>query len=73
MVRSAIENGAKKAVVIGGGVLGLEAAWQLKKAKLDVTVLEAMPRLMPKQLDEGASGILQKVIESIEVKIVTGA
>ncbi|HHX53893.1 MAG TPA: FAD-dependent oxidoreductase [Clostridiales bacterium] len=72
-VRYAIENGAKKAVVIGGGVLGLEAAWQLKKAKLDVTVLEAMPRLMPKQLDEGASAILKKVIESKEVKIVTGA
>ncbi len=71
-VREAIENGAKKAVVIGGGVLGLEAAWQLKLAKLDVTVLETMPRLMPRQLDESASEILKKVIESKEVRIETG-
>lgn len=36
----------KHAVVIGGGVLGLEAAWELKKAGLEVTVLELAPQLM---------------------------
>ena len=37
---------AENAVVIGGGVLGLEAAWELKKAGLNVTVLEVAPVLM---------------------------
>lgn len=39
---------SKKAVVIGGGVLGLEAAWGLKNLGLDVTVLEVMPRVLPR-------------------------
>ena len=45
---------SKNAVVIGGGVLGLEAAWELKKAGLSVTVLEAAPMLMGRQLDATA-------------------
>ena len=36
----------RNVVVIGGGVLGLEAAWEMKKAKCHVTVLEAAPLLM---------------------------
>ena len=49
---------SKNAVVIGGGVLGLEAAWELKKAGLSVTVLEAAPMLMGRQLDATAGSIL---------------
>ena len=52
-----------KAVVIGGGVLGLEAAWELKKAGLEVTVLEMAPSLMGRQLDE-SSGEQLKIIAS---------
>lgn len=54
---------AAKAVVIGGGVLGLEAAWELKKAGIDVQVLEAAPILMGRQLDENASDILRMFAE----------
>ena len=39
----ALMKSTEKAVVIGGGVLGLEAAWELKKAGLEVTVLEMAP------------------------------
>lgn len=53
---------AKNAVVIGGGVLGLEAAWELKKAKCNVTVLELAPTLMSRQLDDKSSGFLEKII-----------
>ena len=49
----------KEAVVIGGGVLGLEAAWELKKAHCKVTVLELAPRLMGRQLDEGAGEMIK--------------
>ena len=42
------ERNAKKAVCIGGGVMGLEGAWGLKAGGLDVTVLETAPGLLPK-------------------------
>lgn len=67
-----IAKKSKKAVVIGGGVLGLEAAWGLKNLGLDVTVLEVMPRVLPRQLDEKGSQLLEKMIKEAEVKILTG-
>ena len=53
----------RNVVVIGGGVLGLEAAWEMKKAKCHVTVLEAAPLLMGRQLDEGAADMLKLISE----------
>ena len=60
-------------VVIGGGVLGLEAAWEMKKAKCKVTVLESAPQLMGRQLDDGAGDMLKKITEKNDISIVTGA
>lgn len=62
----------RHAVVIGGGVLGLEAAWELKKAKCDVTVLELAPVLMGRQLDLGAGEMLKKISEGHGIRIHTG-
>src|SRR5699024_9681565 len=59
-------------VVIGGGVLGLEAAWELKKAHKNVTVLELAPQIMGRQLDETASEMLTSISESNGIKIHTG-
>ena len=59
-------------VVIGGGVLGLEAAWELKKAGCQVTVLEVAPVLMGRQLDEGAAAMLGSIAESVGIKVRTG-
>ena len=59
-------------VVIGGGVLGLEAAWELKKAGCQVTVLEAAPVLMGRQLDEGAAAMLGSIAERVGIKVRTG-
>lgn len=61
----------KNVVVIGGGVLGLEAAWELRKAKCKVTVLEIAPQLMGRQLDEAAGEILKAASESQGVEIRT--
>lgn len=62
---------AKKAVVIGGGVLGLEVASELKKMRLDVTVLEAAPKLMSRQLDDETSEVLVKVAREYGIPIHT--
>ena len=59
-------------VVIGGGVLGLEAAWELKKARKNVTVLEAAPQIMGRQLDEAASQMLTAISESNGIDIHAG-
>ena len=63
---------SKNAVVIGGGVLGLEAAWELKKAGLSVTVLEAAPMLMGRQLDATAGSILEEISRRNGIAIHTG-
>lgn len=63
----------KQAVVIGGGVVGLEAAWELKKYQCDVTILEAMPSLMSNKLDPSASHMLQEIFEENGIRILAGA
>ncbi len=50
----------RRAVVIGGGLLGLEAAWGLKRRGMDVAVVHLMPTLMERQLDEAAGKLLQR-------------
>lgn len=62
----------KKAVVIGGGVLGLEAVWEMLGAGMQVTVVEHAPRLMPRQLDEGSSARLADLIKSHGVSLLLG-
>lgn len=62
----------KNVVVIGGGVLGLEAAWEMKKAKCQVTVVEIAPMLMGRQLDYPAGALLQSIIEGCGIGIRVG-
>ncbi|MBI4936763.1 MAG: NAD(P)/FAD-dependent oxidoreductase, partial [Nitrosomonadales bacterium] len=54
----------RHAVVIGGGLLGLEAANGLKLRGMDVTVVHLMPWLMERQLDRTAAGLLQRSLEA---------
>ena len=63
----------KNAVVIGGGLLGLEAAYGLKQRGMNVTVLHLMDRIMDRQLDKKASLMLKNAIEQKGIKILTGA
>ena len=67
-----VAKDAKRAVIIGGGVMGLESGWELKKGGLDVTVLETAPGLLPRQLDDAASAMLQAACEKAGVHVVTG-
>ncbi|WP_341896379.1 nitrite reductase large subunit NirB [Ferrovibrio terrae] len=61
------------AVVIGGGLLGLEAAAGLSEQGMDVTVVHIMPTLMERQLDASAGYLLKKAIEDRGIKVMTGA
>ncbi len=63
----------RHAVVIGGGLLGLEAANGLKLRGMDVTVVHIMPWLMERQLDRTAGGLLQKSLEQRGLKFEIGA
>ena len=53
---------AKRAAVIGAGVLGLEAAWELKRSGCDVTLIGHSDQIMGKQLDRDGSQFMKKVI-----------
>ncbi|MFZ3218772.1 MAG: nitrite reductase large subunit NirB [Rhodoferax sp.] len=63
----------KHAVVIGGGLLGLEAANGLMLRGMDVTVVHVMPTLMERQLDTVAGKMLQKSLEDRGLKFLIGA
>ncbi|ABM36721.1 nitrite reductase large subunit NirB [Polaromonas naphthalenivorans] len=62
----------KHAVVIGGGLLGLEAANGLMKRGMQVTVVHVMPTLMERQLDEVAGKLLQKSLTERGMKFLIG-
>ncbi|MBX3529666.1 MAG: nitrite reductase large subunit NirB [Rhizobiaceae bacterium] len=62
-----------KAVVIGGGLLGLEAAAGLKARGMEVTVVHVMPTLMERQLDPAAGYLLQKALEERGITVLTKA
>ncbi len=63
------QNGATEAAVLGGGLLGLEAAKAVYDLGLNPHVVEFAPRLMPRQLDKGASDMLQAKIEELNIGI----
>ncbi|MBV1932247.1 MAG: nitrite reductase large subunit NirB [Porticoccaceae bacterium] len=70
----AIRDGAKGGsvgVVIGGGLLGLEAAKALKDLGLTTHVVEFAPRLMAVQVDDGGGAMLRQKIEELGVKVHT--
>lgn len=62
-------SGNKKAAVLGGGLLGLEAAKAVKDLGLETHVIEFAPSLMPRQLDENGGQLLKDIIEELGIKI----
>ncbi|MFE4830158.1 nitrite reductase large subunit NirB [Streptomyces sp. NPDC056672] len=64
--------GARVGAVVGGGLLGLEAAGALRAMGLETHVVEFAPRLMPIQMDEGGGEVLLRKIEDLGVLVHTG-
>ncbi|EMP54416.1 nitrite reductase, large subunit, nucleotide-binding protein [Marinobacter santoriniensis NKSG1] len=64
-------QGGETGVVVGGGLLGLEAANALKSLGLNAHVVEFAPRLMPVQLDDDGGAVLRQKIEELGVQVHT--
>src|SRR5919201_1962740 len=64
--------GRRAAMVVGGGLLGLEAANALRGMGFSPNVVELAPRLMPMQVDEGGGGLLRRLIEKLDLTVHTG-
>ncbi|HEY9062972.1 MAG TPA: FAD-dependent oxidoreductase [Pseudobacteroides sp.] len=64
---------ARKIIIIGAGFVGLEAAFNLYKKGKEVTVIERAPRVLPGQLDEIASGMIQNGLEEEGIRLVLNA
>jgi len=62
----------KKAIIIGGGLLGLEAADQLKALGLDITVVELANRLLPRQVDDKGAHIFEEGILKQGIHLAKG-
>ena len=63
-------EGARRAAVIGGGLLGLEAAYGIASRGCPVTVVHLMDRLMERQLDEGAAALLGPAMEALGAEVL---
>jgi nitrite reductase (NADH) large subunit len=63
----------KRVVVVGGGLLGLEAAYGLAKAGAPVTLIHLMDRLMERQLDAPAADLLKTLVERKGIKVLLNA
>jgi nitrite reductase (NADH) large subunit len=69
---SAYSRGATRGAVLGGGLLGLEAAKALFDLGLETHVVEFSPRLMPRQIDEAGSEILANQLSQLDIVIHAG-
>jgi nitrite reductase (NADH) large subunit len=63
----------KRALVIGGGLLGLEAAYGLARRGVEATLVHVMDRLMERQLDAGGAEILARLVEERGVRVLLNA
>ncbi|WP_084958307.1 nitrite reductase large subunit NirB [Thermoactinospora rubra] len=70
-IRKAAES-ARHGVVVGGGLLGLEAADALRGLGLSTAIVEIAPWLMPRQVDEGGGAVLKGHIEALGLGVHTG-
>jgi len=67
------ERRCRRSVIAGGGLLGLEAAYALKKLGMQVTVLDVNDRLLHRQLDERAARLLLRYLEGLGLEVLLSA
>ena len=71
-IKNYLTNGSKNVVLIGGGLIGLEAGNALRLKGNNITVIEALPRLLPRQMDPEGSRVLQRQLENLGFKFHIG-
>ena len=71
-IREAMRK-ARNAVVIGGGMLGLEDAWALREEKLEVAIIEQKQRVAFGQIDQSAGNLMKKRIERLGASVYLNA
>jgi NADH oxidase (H2O2-forming) len=71
-IDQAVRNGAKTAIVMGAGLIGLETAIALKERGLEVTVVEMLPQILPQMLDPDMAKATQEILEQKGLTILTG-
>lgn len=63
--------GVSEAIIVGGGLLGLEAAYQLNRKGIKVSIVEAFPNLMSRQFDREGSLLLEEKVRSLGIDLFT--
>ena len=71
-IDQAIRKGAKTAIVMGAGLIGLETAIALHERGLKVTIVEMLPQVLPLPLDPEMAKMLQDMLEEKGIKVLTG-
>ncbi|MDH5483129.1 MAG: FAD-dependent oxidoreductase [Candidatus Bathyarchaeota archaeon] len=71
-IDQAIKSGAKTAVVMGAGLIGLETAVALQERGLKVTVVELLPQILPAMLDADMANIIQEMLQTKGIDVLTG-
>jgi len=71
-IDQAIKGGAKTAVVMGAGLIGLETAVALQERGLKATVVELLPQILPMMLDADMAGMVQEMLQEKGIKILIG-
>ncbi len=72
-IDEAVKSGAKSALVMGAGLIGLETAIGLRERELAVTVVEMLPQILPQMLDADMAKPVQDMLEEKEIKIILGS
>jgi len=67
-----VKNGAKTAVVMGAGLIGLETAIALQERGLQVTVVEMLPQVLPAMLDTDMAKLVQEMLQQKGINILVG-
>ncbi len=71
-IEQAVKNGAKTAVIMGAGLIGLEIAIALQERGLETAVVEMLPQVLPQMLDADMAKTTQELLEQKGIRILTG-
>ncbi|HLE75122.1 MAG TPA: FAD-dependent oxidoreductase [Candidatus Bathyarchaeia archaeon] len=71
-ILEAVQNGAKSAVIMGAGLIGLETGVALIERGLKVTVVEMLPQILPQMLDADMVKMVQEALQEKGMRILTG-